>query len=332
MKEPPFWYRAGGQSFYLRLLSKIFRKPHLWALAFRARTLKPQRFSKPVICVGNTTVGGVGKTPLVRWMARFYRAQGLNVAVILRGYGGTVKAPTLVDPKRHTAADVGDEALLHAKDGPTWIARVRAEAVQAAFNAGADAVLMDDGLQTASLTPSAALLVIDGLYGLGNGELVPFGPLREPLETALLKVQAVVIMGRDVAGITDQIKTTHPSIPIFHAARTLKKDKPLPKGPLYAFAGIGRPERFFAFLRERDAELVAEDVFPNHHTYQASDIQEILRAAGRLKAQPVTTEKDWARLSPEQRTHIIPIPMRLDIAPRGVFEAFLMGRALCTTL
>jgi tetraacyldisaccharide 4'-kinase len=204
-----------------------------------------------------------------------------------------------VDPARHGFREVGDEALLLAAEAPCWVARDRPAGGRRAVEAGADLVIMDDGLQNPSLAKDLSLLVIDGGYGLGNGRVMPAGPLREPLAQACQRVAAVVLVGADACGLARQLE---PHLPVLKAelvpdarARALAGKK------LFAFAGIGRPAKFFATLEGLGCRLAGTRAFADHHAYSPDDIMQLVEAAAAAAAELVTTEKDLVRFPPEAR-------------------------------
>jgi tetraacyldisaccharide 4'-kinase len=296
LPTPEFWARPG--------LVPDLLQPLAWAYAAggalrRAWTL-PWRAPVPVVCVGNLVAGGAGKTPVAIALARRLRAQGHAVHLLSRGYGGSLAGPIAVDPAQHDAGQVGDEALLLAAAAPAWIARDRRAGARAAIAAGAKCLLLDDGLQNPTLAKDLSLLVIDGAYGLGNGRVLPAGPLREPLGTGLARCDAVVLMGEDRTGVAPLL-----------AGKTVLRARLAPENAdavdgraVAAFAGIGRPAKFFATLESAGAKLVARHAFPDHHPYRADELRRLLAEAGAAHALLVTTAKDAARLSAEWRAHV----------------------------
>ncbi len=260
----------------------------------------------PVLCVGNVVAGGAGKTPTAISLARELSARGVAVHFLTRGYGGRLSGPLLVDLARHTAADVGDEALLLARVAPTWIGADRRITAQRAAETGAALVIMDDGFQNPNLRKDLSLLVIDGAVGLGNGRVIPAGPLREDPARALARANAVLIMGEDTCGIAARISSLAPrGLPLL-AAR-LEPDASAAKlagKRIFAFAGIARPEKFFASLRAAGCEIVGTRAFPDHHPFRTSELAALGDAARAAGATLVTTEKDRVRMSDEQAAAI----------------------------
>jgi tetraacyldisaccharide 4'-kinase len=238
----------------------------------------------PVICVGNLVAGGAGKTPVALSVVGELRRRGRRVHVLSRGYGGRATGPIRVDPTVHDVRQVGDEALLLAAAAPTWVARDRP--------AGANPTIAKD----------LSLVVVDGGYGFGNRRVMPAGPLRETLRRGLARADAVALLGPDAAGVGPSLADGRPLLP----ARLVPGPEAdgLVGRRAYAFAGIGRPAKFFATLREIGVEPVACRGFPDHHLYTTDELRALCRAAAAAAAVPVTTAKDWVRLPPEAQAMI----------------------------
>jgi len=201
----------------------------------------------------------------------------------------------MVDPARHTAADVGDEALLLAAIAPTIVAADRAAGARLAIAKGATSIVMDDGLQNPMLAKTCAILVIDGGYGFGNGLLLPAGPLREPVAAAAARCQAALIIGEDSRNAAALLP---PALPILRATLTPHCTTSLANQRIIAFAGIGRPEKFFGSATTLGAKLVAKIPFPDHHRYTDADATRLLALAKAETAQLLTTSKDHIKLPP----------------------------------
>lgn len=316
MKAPGHWRRTGALCLLLT--------PPAWCVAMAGRARRawtaPVRAPVPVICVGNLVAGGAGKTPVALAVADTLIRRGRAVHFLSRGYGGRETGPLRVDPDRHSDRDVGDEPLLLARRAPTWIARDRAAGASAAANAGAEILVMDDGFQNPTIAKDLSLLVIDGGYGFGNGRVMPAGPLREPRADGLGRADAAVLMEPDGAGVA---ATLPASLPVLRA--TLKPTEPdaLRGKSVYAFAGIGRPEKFFATLREMGATRAGTRAFADHHRYTKVELDTLLDAARQAGALPVTTEKDAVRLSPEVRAEVTAVPVEIAWGDPAALEALL---------
>lgn len=271
----------------------------------------------PVICCGNVTVGGTGKTTLALDLgARLFR-RGARVAFLTRGYRGRLTGPVQVTAG-HGAADVGDEALLLAGVAPTFVGADRAAAAQLAIMRGATVLVMDDGLQNPGLIKSHSLLVIDGAAGFGNGRVLPAGPLREPVADGAGRCIAAVVIGPETA----DLRALPRGMPVLRAALRPVADELAGKRVL-AFAGIGRPSKFFATVVQAGAVLVGQRPFPDHHRYRTAELTALLRQADRLQAALVTTPKDAVRLPPAFQAHVMVAGVALQWADEAQIEAIL---------
>jgi tetraacyldisaccharide 4'-kinase len=267
----------------------------------------------PVICCGNAGAGGSGKTPLALELAGRLAARGRRVAFLSRGHGGRLSG-VRVEPSRHGAADVGDEPLLLAGVAPTYVGVDRAASARAAIADGADVLVMDDGLQNPGLVKNLSLLVVDGGAGFGNGAVIPAGPLREGVAQAASRCAASVVIGADVHGAGAMT-----GLPILRA-RLRPGAVALPER-IVAFAGIGRPGKFFASLAEAGHVPLATLEFPDHHLYRPADLARIHALAAAHQAVAVTTQKDQMRLA--ERFLTLPVELVWD-DPAGI-EALLDG-------
>lgn len=329
MRAPEFWYRSPEAPGLRARLLVPAALAYEAAARLRQRHARPLRLPVPVICAGGLTLGGAGKTPLAIALLTRLSARGRRPHALLRGYGGSAKGPLRVDPARHDAALVGDEALLLASYAPVWVAADRPAGARAAQAAGADVVVMDDGLQNPSLATDLALLVVDGEAGLGNGRLLPAGPLRERPERALARVQALVVVGDGpAAGLPETAASC--GLPVLRAALV---PPPLPpdlrRHPVVAFAGIARPAKFFATLRAAGFDLVLRVGFPDHHRYTEREITNLRALAAARGAVLMTTEKDMVRLPPAWRGGITALPVSLAFAEEAALDRLLDGVPGC---
>ncbi len=330
MRDPAFWWQPPGTA--AALLSPVAKV--YGAIAGSRLKKTGHSVGIPVICIGNPTVGGSGKTPTALAVARLLIAAGRRPYFLTRGYGGELAGPVLVDTAVHRAYDVGDEPLLLARVAPTMVAADRVAGAQAIRAAGADVIVMDDGFQNPSLAKDLSILVVDGRRGLGNGKVFPAGPLRAPLEAQLDRAQAVLIIGEmsDDGGLTAAARSR--SMPVFHG-----RLQPDPKAldaiaphPVFAFAGIGDPEKFFATLRDARIDVRLRDAFPDHHPYRGSEILALMVRAEREGLILVTTEKDFMRLSNEPDAAELlgvlrVLPVTLQVEDVDAFATLVLGAA-----
>lgn len=326
MKEPAFWRTDGGRG--SGALARALLAPlgwlHAFAVARRIRRASPVRIAPKVVCIGNLTVGGNGKTPVSQTLMHRLCDMGLTPATLSRGYGGRERGPLRVDPHAHTAAQVGDEPLLLARSGQAWIARDRAAGGQAIEVAGGvDLVLMDDGHQNPDLHKDCSIIVVDGLTGWGPGTIFPAGPLREPVRAGLARADAVIVMMPDANTQPDWagLGLADLQIPAFHA--WLEPVAAPPPGKLVAFAGIGRPQKFFDALQAAGGDLGEVAVYGDHHAFSAGDLRHLDALAAAHDARLVTTEKDWVRLPADARSRITAWPVRAVFANPGALDGLL---------
>jgi tetraacyldisaccharide 4'-kinase len=310
VKAPRFWGKPRPT-----LLARLLQ-PTGWAYgrATAQRMRGPgERAGAPTICVGNFTVGGAGKTPTALALARMLIGDGRRVAFLSRGYGGVERAePLLVDPESHIAKLVGDEPLLLARLAQCWVGTDRVQSARSAVEAGANALILDDGLQNPGLVKDLSFAVVDGESGFGNGLCVPAGPLRAPVSAQLPFVQALIVLGDDDAAAS-RIAALAPGKPLIRAS--LEPDAlaaaPLIGREVVAFAGIARPEKFYATLRRVGAQIVATRDFADHHPYTQGEVEALIEASRGRGALLATTEKDLVRLSARQARAVVALPVTL---------------------
>jgi tetraacyldisaccharide 4'-kinase len=342
LSTPRWWYvrtdqsRRGGMAGIRMLLTPI---SWIWAAvtARRIAHATPLDVGAPVICVGNLTVGGVGKTPVVRALAERLVAPragngGRAVHLLSRGYGGRLAGPVRVDPQIHTAADVGDEPLMLARDFPVWVARDRAAGALAAAKAGAEVIVMDDGHQNPSVKKALSLVVVDGEtrgedWPFGDGRVFPAGPMREPLATGLARADGVLVLLPDDlpqadAGLVALLKG--PPLLTGHLAPAA----PPPAGPQVGFAGIGKPWKVERALQAAGCELADFAPFPDHAAYDEVTLKALADRAALFGAGLVTTEKDWVRLPPEWQARVTPWPVRAVFDDLAALDALLAKAGL----
>jgi tetraacyldisaccharide 4'-kinase len=294
VRAPSFWWREAGTAAAL-----LAPAAGVYAAVAAARLRQAgARAGIPVLCVGNPTLGGSGKTPTALALARLLIAAGERPWLLSRGYGGQLAGPVTVDPRHHRADDVGDEPLLLAQCAPTIIARDRVAGARTARVAGASVIVMDDGFQNATLAKDLSILVVDARRGVGNGRVFPAGPLRAPLTAQLARAQAMLLIGEGPAAAPVAAAAEACGLALFHgrlvpdgaAVAALEGQRVL------AFAGIGDPDKFFATLAAAGIEAAIRRGFADHHPYTGVEAAALMAEADRAGLPLVTTEKDFARL------------------------------------
>ncbi len=294
MKEPWFWRE---RSIAARAAAAAMTPAALLydgAQRLRAVVSNPAKISAPVICIGNATLGGTGKTPFALLLQRLLRDRGLKAHFLSRGFGGALRGPLRVLPQ-HGAQDVGDEPLLLAAEAPTWIARNRAAGAAAAARC-ADIIIMDDGFQNPTIKKRVSILLVSAADPCGNGQVFPAGPMREPLARAVARADALIIIGDGAPEIE------FGGAPVFRAATSI--DPAIAPQKSVAFCGIANPERFFKDLEARGFTLTAKAAFTDHHPFTDAELAALRKEARREGAALITTEKDFVRLPPEAREGI----------------------------
>ncbi len=292
LETPSWWYRKpGGIAVALTPFAALYGR----VAASRMARGPAYRSPLPVICVGNFTAGGGGKTPTAIAVAALLKAMGQRPAFLTRGYGGSAKGAVQVSGQ--DASEVGDEPLLLAATAPTFVSADRVAGAKAIEATDATVIVMDDGFQNPSLAKDLSLIVVDAGSGLGNRRVMPAGPLRAPLDVQMNRADALLAIGDG--------KKADALIAAFEA-----QGKPVLRGriapncdarwlgvlPVIGFAGIARPAKFFATLKANGARLVESHAFGDHHRYTEREAQRLLKEASEKTAMLVTTEKDWARL------------------------------------
>jgi tetraacyldisaccharide 4'-kinase len=322
LRAPAFW--SDPESFAGWLLQPLGLL--VGALTLRRMAQPGVKAALPVICIGNPTVGGAGKTPAARLVAERLAAAGHHPAILTRGYGGSLAGPVLVDPAVHGPGDVGDEPLLHARHAMTVVARDRPAGARLAAESGATIIVMDDGFQNPSLVKDLSILVVDGATGLGNGRVLPAGPLRAPWASQLKRAHALLVIGDGGEG--DRLAAAASAMGRTVLRAHLEPDAAatawLQGRDVLAFCGIGRPTKFVETLGRAGARNAVLRPFPDHHRYTPADAARLLDEAKRTGLPLVTTEKDAAKLKGGAALEalaaaatVIPVSLALD-APQAL--------------
>lgn len=303
-KQPKFWQKKTLLSFLLWPVSRLY--------AFIVRRViarqRPKNLPILSICIGNSVVGGAGKTPVTLAIAAQFCKKGKRVQIILKGYGGKTVSPTRVDISAHSVADVGDEAIMVARKGfEVWVGASRFDVAQAAIHAGGDVLLFDDGFQDLTINFTERLLLVG--ESIGNGFVLPAGPLREDIWDAVARATGLICMGSVPAYLSSQ------SLPTYLAQREVILPTEFdPSLPAIAFCGIGNPAQFERLLQQKGIKLVDFYAFPDHHPYTEEQINALLDAAKSVNAQVLTTEKDFVKVPLKfvSQIHVVRLHIKLD--------------------
>lgn len=321
MKAPQFWNRKDSK---LAKLLNPFGFFYGWSVARRFKKAHPYQADIPVICVGNLSAGGTGKTPVCLTLGSILKEMNIPFFFLNHGYKSQQQG-ILVNPKRMTAFETGDEAQLLATLAPTIVDKHRARGAQLAQKRGAKALIMDDGFQDPALIKTLSFLVVDGRIGFGNGKLIPAGPLREPIAKGLARADGIIIAGTDDSNTEDIIKKLAPDIPVFHGrfepdAETIQN---LKGQEVLAFAGIGKPDKFFDMLTGVGVPVFKKMPFPDHYFYTRFDVEQLLLEA---EDKPiVTTTKDYVKIPQDMRSRITVIDGQFTFDKPEEIEALLKG-------
>ncbi|MEO1542962.1 MAG: tetraacyldisaccharide 4'-kinase [Pseudomonadota bacterium] len=336
LSEPPWWY--GPPTLSNRLIAAgLSPVAALYTAATKRRFSRtvPWQAPVPVICVGNLTAGGTGKTPTARTIANLAIDAGHTPAFLTRGYTGKIKQPTWVDVDKQTAKDVGDEPLLLAADHPTCVARNRADGARKIIesNSAITLIIMDDGLQNPQLKKDFSIALIDGARGLGNARVIPSGPLRAPLDFQLPKVDLAIINGDQSTPTSPLPSTVETSnVPMGNMYVAPRRGLSINSSQAFlAFCGIGSPRAFYRTLAAEGLQVAETVSFPDHHTLTEAEAKSLLAKSEATNTQLVTTEKDFVRLDPANPTHaalretteVLFIDMKLDRKTEDVIRTRL---------
>lgn len=322
MREPHFWTVQDKRSRASAPMTKLLLTPlsmiYRWAGRNRIARATPVDAGLPVICIGNLTLGGAGKTPVTAAVRKHFTAKGVRAASLSRGYRGSLEGAHRVDPAKHAYTETGDEPLMLAAGGEAWISKDRPAGAKAMKADGVQLIIMDDGHQNPSLKKTLSIVVIDASNPFGNGHVFPKGPLRERVADGLSRADAVVLMGDgEIPAALKNFKA-----PILRAR--LAPLAPLPPGRYIAFAGIGRPERFFDSLQTQPAVELADSVpFPDHHAFTPSDISYLMKLSTERDARLVTTDKDFVRLPQDVRANVLRASVEAKFDDEAAFAALL---------
>jgi tetraacyldisaccharide 4'-kinase len=317
MRDPEFWQERDGTARLATALLSPIGALYGASVAWKRDHARPYRARAKVVCVGNLTVGGSGKTPIAISIAQRLLRRGLKTLFLSRGYGGKERGPIFVNPAHDIAEQIGDEPLLLARAAPTVVARNREHGAQMADAAHADVILMDDGHQNFALEKDLSIVVVDAESGFGNGRIVPAGPLRESIAQGLNRADAVILSGKGEPPLKSF------KGPVLRASTIPAPGTNLRGTRVVAFAGIGRPDKFFSTLQSLGADVVESKGFADHHVYTAAELARLKARARDADAMLMTTEKDFVRLHPPEREDITVLPITAQFDDEAGLERLL---------
>ncbi len=325
-KTPDFWYRdLDTKAPFIEQLLAPFSYIYLLANKINQAVRVPQKITIPVICVGNITAGGSGKTPTILALRQLIKNHNIfqNPYFLSRGYGSNDCGPRRVEV-HDDASDVGDEPILLANHSKTIISVNRYKGSIMAQMEGADCILMDDGLQNRDLSKDISLLVVNGSMGFGNGKVLPSGPLREKLSAASGKIDAVVLIEEDIRSIKDILPK---DIPVFPASiKAINTNDFDVSSPYIGFAGLGYPQKFEKTLRDNGFDLILFENYPDHHLYTRTELQSLISKAKSKNARLITTEKDHQRIPKDLKEHFDYLLIELEWENETKVVSFLKNK------
>lgn len=312
MKTPQIWKKRNFLSNLLLPISWLYGA----ATYLRVHTKKSSKVSVPVICIGNLTAGGTGKTPVSVAIAGLLQQNGKNPFFLSRGYGGKLKN-ILVNPEKHSADLAGDEPLILTRQAPVVVDSNRVKGAELAIHNGADCLVMDDGFQNPGLYKDLSFLVFDGAYGAGNHRLIPAGPLRESLKQGFKRAHALIIIGEDKTNISAQT-----ALPVFGA--DIEEIKPATNNKkVLAFAGIGHPQKFYDSLMRCGLTIFKVQNFPDHHFYTKTELQNLIQTAQKHDLDIYTTSKDYVKIPPELKKYFKVLEIKIKWKEPSKLKQFI---------
>ena len=316
MRTPKYW----SKKCFVATVLRPFGEVYALVTKLRNKYQKSKHVNIPVVCVGNLTAGGSGKTPVALSIMYMMKKKYHNPMFVTRGYGGKLNN-VIVDRQENTAEQVGDEPLLLSRLAPTVVNSNRYKAAVRAFEEGADAIVMDDGFQNPTLVKDLSFLVFDGSFGIGNELCVPAGPMREKFDNGLKRADAVIILGEDKQNLQMMIS----GLPVFHG-KVVPLSKPDFNRNVIAFAGIGHPQKFYDTLLAMGADLIATRDFSDHHKYTEEELQSLIDFAKDTSSDLYTTTKDYVKIPYHMRAEFKVLEIGIKWAEESKLFEFICSR------
>ena len=326
LTTPKFWYEDSIKSKIKSII--LFPLSILWIFftRFKFSFTKVYKSKLKVVCIGNLTVGGTGKTPYAIYTFKILKELGYNPVFLTRGYKGTCKGPIEVD-NSHTFKDIGDEAMLLSKIGTTIISKNRSlgaefiEKHKKKFNV----IIMDDGLQNNQLKHDIRFLLIDKKLKFGNKFCLPAGPLRQTLKFGMKGIDRIVLSGNNEINNINLFKIY--KIPIIETKTKVINSPKIQNKKIFAFCGLGNPSKFFQTLHENGYNVSFTKSFPDHYNYNYHDINNLILTAKKQNLELITTEKDYVKINNKNKLiHVLSIEMYLSVEDKSKLKLFLMEK------
>jgi tetraacyldisaccharide 4'-kinase len=316
LTKPKIWGKNAG---FMASLLLPFAVPYFLLLRLRSAFVKTEILPAKIICVGNVVVGGAGKTPTCIKIAEMLMSlrSDAKIAFISKGYKGLVTSPTQVILGQHDAKQVGDEPLLLAQYAPCFVGKNRLEVCKKAISEGYEILILDDGLHDRRIKKDLSIMVVDGGYGFGNAMLMPAGPLRDRIDFAAKGVGVALMVGRDERNAKELINSKIKPAPEIIVADFESFAKPVSE-KYFAFAGIGRPEKFYKTLENKKFNVVGTKSFPDHHYYSEQDERALQKLAEAKGAKLITTEKDAIKLSTDFKANVEVLKVSITLSERNI--------------
>ena len=325
IETPKFWYRKNLSSKIQSIL--FFPLSILWILISLLKNILTKKYKSKlkVICIGNLTIGGTGKTPFAIYIYKVLKKLGYKPVFLTRGYGGLIKGPIKVKDT-HNFKDIGDEALLLNKIGPTFVSKNRslgAKLIEKHEN-NFNVIIMDDGLQNYQLIQDIKFLLVDKNLEFGNEFCIPAGPLRELASQGLMRIDAIVLTGNNNKDI--DFKNIHNKTVFNSKVKTMKFPK-IKKEKLLAFCGLANSNKFYETLKENGFNVISTKSFPDHYEYKNEDVDKLIKEASSQNLKLITTEKDYVKINDNKKfINALPIEMELDVKDKAILNSFLQEK------
>jgi tetraacyldisaccharide 4'-kinase len=294
--KPKFWDEKKNS--FLSILLYPLSIIYYLILLIKKKISSPKKFNIPIICIGNIYIGGTGKTSAAIEIAKILN-QFKKVCFLTKGYGRKCKKDIYLnelDISNQKTKDTGDEALLLNKFGHVYISNNRSEAINTIIKLGYEAIILDDGFQDSLILKNLNILCFDSKSWVGNNNLIPAGPLREPL-TSIREANFIIIKGEKNELIEKEIKTISPNIEIIYAQNRIENIETFKNKNFIAFTGIGNPYSFFNTLLENEIKIIKQIIYPDHFEFTEENYKLLSLEAENNKCNLITTEKDYLRIN-----------------------------------